>query len=139
QRFSLFKTFKKAFPLLAAKANERRHDLDAFRRVIVPVGKGLAAMGRLNQTDTSAPCNHLGSLLVCSALTTTEKTSSRAGVSFAIQVAICITIAFHRDAPRFEVLTSDTQSPSRIVFILATKAGSKWNRLSIALPASSAR
>jgi hypothetical protein len=30
-------------------------------------------MGRLDQTDTSAPCNHLGSLLVCSALTTTEK------------------------------------------------------------------
>src|SRR5207245_10940624 len=62
QRCSLFKTCQKTFPLLAAKADKRRNDLNAFRRMLVPVGERLASMGRLDQTDTGAPCNHSGTL-----------------------------------------------------------------------------
>src|SRR5207247_7702472 len=62
QRFSLFKTSQKTFPLLAAKADKRRNDLNAFRRMFVPVSERLAAMGRLDQTNAGAPCNHSGTL-----------------------------------------------------------------------------
>src|SRR5688572_23343291 len=57
--FGLLESFKKTLALFAAKADERRDDLYAFRRIVVPIGKGLTAMRWLDQTDTRAPCNHL--------------------------------------------------------------------------------
>src|SRR5512135_240865 len=57
--FGFFEAFEKALAPLAAKTDEGRHDLDTLRRVFIPVGKRLAAVGRLDQTNACAPGNHL--------------------------------------------------------------------------------
>src|SRR5262249_53491954 len=87
QRFSLFEPFKKTFPLLAAKADKCRHNLNAFRRMIVPVGEGLAAMRRLDQTDTGSPCNH------CEILLQKEKMKTYFFLGTAAQASISISMS----------------------------------------------